>query len=310
MKKDNLSIVDYKLISSILGLNAKRFLENKKMKKTKENELYLIKMKNNVETKYENFTDSISKYVNNKKSLNNENDKINYQEKILSFNNISTQKYNKTYNRYIKRDKQYKFLDKVQKIIKIQSSYCSYSFRKEFYKEIREKLRKKCNYSIIKIQTFIRGKLALKQVKIKMISNLILLNFKKREKLIENSLLSYFYQIKFREYFLTYDLIRKRWESVIKIQSIFRGNQIYKKIQLLIKKMKTLYTITYPFYANEVEIKIHVLMNNIITGKFGELQFSIRTYKFEYNSILKLFILFIEPKDLEHGKYRCQLIIV
>jgi hypothetical protein len=309
VKKDNLSIVDYKLISSILGLNAKRFLENKKMKKTKENELYLIKMKNNVETKYENFTDSISKYVNNKKTLNNENDKINYQEKILSFNNISTQKYNKTYNRYIKRDKQYKFLDKVQKIIKIQSSYCSYSFRKEFYKEIREKLRKKCNYSIIKIQTFIRGKLALKQVKIKMISNLILLNFKKREKLIENSLLSYFYQIKFREYFLTYDLIRKRWESVIKIQSIFRGNQIYKKIQLLIKKMKTLYTITYPFYANEVEIKIHVLMNNIITGKFGELQFSIRTYKFEYNSILKLFILFIEPKDLEPGKYRCQFIV-
>ena len=37
VKKDNLSIVDYKLISSILGLNAKRFLENKKMKKTKKN---------------------------------------------------------------------------------------------------------------------------------------------------------------------------------------------------------------------------------------------------------------------------------
>ena len=59
VKKDNLSIVDYKLISSILGLNAKRFLENKKMKKTKENKLYLIKMKNNIETKYENYTDTI-----------------------------------------------------------------------------------------------------------------------------------------------------------------------------------------------------------------------------------------------------------
>ena len=57
--------------------------------------------------------------------------------------------------------------------------------------------------------------------------------------------------------------------------------------------MKTLYTITYPFYAHEVQIKIHVLMNNIIIGKFGELKFSIRTYKFEYNPILKLFILFI-----------------
>ena len=73
--------------------------------------------------------------------------------------------------------------------------------------------------------------------------------------------------------------------------------------------MKTLYTITYPFYAHEVQIKIHVLMNNIIIGKFGELKFSIRTYKFEYNPILKLFILFIEPKELEEGKYRCQLII-
>ena len=155
VKKDNLSIVDYKLISSILGLNAKRFLENKKMKKTKENELYLIKMKNNVETKYENFTDSISKYVNNKKSLNNENDKINYQEKILSFNNISTQKYNKTYNRYIKRDKQFSFIGKVKKIIKIQSVYRSYSLRKKFFRKMKEKLKKKCISSIIKIQTFI-----------------------------------------------------------------------------------------------------------------------------------------------------------
>ena len=73
--------------------------------------------------------------------------------------------------------------------------------------------------------------------------------------------------------------------------------------------MKTLYTITYPFYAHEVEIKIHVLMNDLIVGKFGELKFSIRTYKFEYNPILKLFILFIEPSELESGKYRCQLIV-
>jgi hypothetical protein len=308
-KKDHLSIVDYKLISSLLGLNTKRSLVNQKMKKTKENELYLIKMKNNIETKYKSFTNIISKYVNNKKKLNIEKDKKNCQEKILSFNNISTQKFNKTYNRYINRDKQYKFLDKVKKIIKIQSTYRSYSFKKEFYKGIKEKLRKKCEDSIIKIQTFIRQKLAIKHIKIKMIQNLIILSFKKKEKLIENSLINFYYQIKFKQSFLTEDLIRRRNESIIKIQSIFRGNQIYKKIQHLIKKMKTLYTITYPFYANEVEIKIHVLMNNIIRGKFGELEFSIRTYKFEYNSILKLFILFIEPKDLEPGKYRCQFIV-
>ena len=77
----------------------------------------------------------------------------------------------------------------------------------------------------------------------------------------------------------------------------------------IIKKMKTLYTMTYPYYAHEVEIKVNVLTNNSIISKFGELKFSIRTYKFEYNSILKMFLLFIEPKELEPGKYRCQLIV-
>ena len=305
---DNLSVVDYKLIKSILGLNAKKFLGNQNVKKTKDNEKYLIKMKNHVELKYVNFTQSITKYVNNKENSIKIKNK-DFSEKILCFNNILTQKFNKTFNRYIKRNKQISFLDKVKKVIKIQSVFRSYFFRTKFYKKIKEKLRKKCISSIIKIQSFIRQKLVLKHTKISMIKNIILRNFQEKENSIENLFRVYYNIITFKDYFLTYDLIRRRYESARKIQSIFRGNKIYKQIQNLIKKMKTLYTITYPFYAHEVQIKIHVLMNNIIIGKFSELKFSIRTYKFEYNPILKLFILFIEPKELEEGKYRCQLII-
>ena len=305
---DNLSVVDYKLIKSILGLNAKKFLGNQNVKKTKDNEKYLIKMKNHVELKYVNFTQSITKYVNNKENSIKIKNK-DFSEKILCFNNILTQKFNKTFNRYIKRNKQISFLDKVKKVIKIQSVFRSYIFRTKFYKKIKEKLRKKCISSIIKIQSFIRQKLVLKHTKISMIKNIILRNFQEKENSIENLFRVYYNIITFKDYFLTYDLIRRRYESARKIQSIFRGNKIYKQIQNLIKKMKTLYTITYPYYAQEVEIKIYVLMNNVIIGKFGELKFTIRTYKFEYNSILKMFLLFIEPKELEAGKYRCQLIV-
>ena len=309
----NYSIVDYKIINKILGFNIKKYLNNEKIKKTKENEEYLNKIKKNIEKKYGTFTKSITKYINNKNLLNyhnqDKNIKSEFKELILSFNKITSQKYNKTYNRYIKQNKQYSFINQVKKSIKIQSVFRSYLFRKKFYKSIIENLNKICLNSIIKIQCFIRQKLALKHAKIKMLNLIVIKNYKDKEKKIESSFISFFYKVKFRESFLTYDLIKRRYDSAKKIQSKFRGYQIYQKIQTLIKKMKTLYTITYPFYAHEVQIKIHVLMNNIIIGKFSELKFSIRTYKFEYNPILKLFILFIEPKELEEGKYRCQLII-
>ena len=302
----NYTVVDYKLINSILGLNIKKYLINEKIKNTKENEEYLNNLKNNVEKKYENFTQSLTKYKN-KQNLNKNNKE--YKEKILSFSKILTQKYNKTFNRYIKQNKRFSFLDKVKKSIKIQSVFRSYTFRIKFFKSMIEKLKNQCIKSIIKIQSFIRQKLSLKHAKIEMINYIILKNYKEKEKKLENVFNTFYNIVKFKDYFLTYDLIKRRYESAKKIQSIFRGNQIYKKVQNIIKKMKTLYTITYPFYAHEVEIKIHVLMNNLIIGKFGELKFSIRTYKFEYNPILKLFILFIEPSELESGKYRCQLIV-
>ena len=302
----NYTVVDYKLINSILGLNIKKYLINEKIKNTKENEEYLNNLKNNVEKKYENFTQSLTKYKN-KQNLNKNNKE--YKEKILSFSKILTQKYNKTFNRYIKQNKRFSFLDKVKKSIKIQSVFRSYIFRIKFFKSMIEKLKNQCIKSIIKIQSFIRQKLSLKHAKIEMINYIILKNYKEKEKKLENVFNTFYNIVKFKDYFLTYDLIKRRYESAKKIQSIFRGNQIYKKVKNIIKKMKTLYTITYPFYAHEVEIKIHVLMNNLIIGKFGELKFSIRTYKFEYNPILKLFILFIEPSELESGKYRCQLIV-
>ena len=302
----NYTVVDYKLINSILGLNIKKYLINEKIKNTKENEEYLNNLKNNVEKKYENFTQSLTKYKN-KQNLNKNNKE--YKEKILSFSKILTQKYNKTFNRYIKQNKRFSFLDKVKKSIKIQSVFRSYIFRIKFFKSMIEKLKNQCIKSIIKIQSFIRQKLSLKHAKIEMINYIILKNYKEKEKKLENVFNTFYNIVKFKDYFLTYDLIKRRYESAKKIQSIFRGNQIYKKVQNIIKKMKTLYTITYPFYAHEVEIRIHVLMNNLIIGKFGELKFSIRTYKFEYNPILKLFILFIEPSELESGKYRCQLIV-
>ena len=59
------------------------------------------------------------------------------------------------------------------------------------------------------------------------------------------------------------------------------------------------------FNKNEklLEIKYKNLLNNLTIRKFDKLKFAIKKYKFEYNQILKIFLLFIELNDLKSGKY-------
>ena len=310
-KYKSYTIVDYKLIRSILGLNMCKYSIYQKDKKTKQNEENLNKINKQINSKDKNISNTITKFMFNKKNSNikKENQNDDYQEKILSFGNITSQKFNKTYNRYIKQNRQFSFLNKVKITIKIQNKFRSYLFRQKFFKEIIEDLKQKCTSSIIKIQCFIRQKQSVKLMKIKMLYHIILLDYKEKEKKIENLLNSYYNIIQFKKIFLINDLLKKRYKAASKIQSNYRGYQIHKTIKNIILKMKTLYTITYPFYAQEVEIKIYVLMNDSLIGKFGELKFSILTYKFEYNPILKFFILFIEKNELKPGKYRCQFIV-
>ena len=311
-KYKSYNIVDYKLINSILGLNKCKYSIYQKDTITKQNEEYLNKINKLNKSNYQNLSNSIIKLIINKKNstLEKENQNDEQQEKILWFGNNFCQKYNKSYNRYIKQNQQISLLNKIKKTIKIQNVFRSYLFRKQFFKEIIEDLKQKCISSIIKIQCFIRQKQSLKLMKIKMLNHKILLDYKEKEKKIENLFKSFYNLIKFKEKFLLKYIIKKRYNAISKIQSNYRGYIIHKKIKNIILKMKTLYTITYPFYAQEVEIKIYVLNNNdIIIGKFEELQFTIQTYKFEYNPILKFFILFIENSELKPGKYRCQLIV-
>ncbi len=310
-KYKSYTIVDYKLIRSILGLNMCKYSIYQKDKKTKQNEENLNKINKQINSKDKKISNTITKFMFNKNNSNikKENQNDDYQEKILSFGNITSQKFNKTYNRYIKQNRQFSFLNKVKITIKIQNKFRSYLFRQKFFKEIIEDLKQKCTSSIIKIQCFIRQKQSVKLMKIKMLYHIILLDYKEKEKKIENLLNSYYNIIQFKKIFLINDLLKKRYKAASKIQSNYRGYQIHKTIKNIILKMKTLYTITYPFYAQEVEIKIYVLMNDSLIGKFGELKFSILTYKFEYNPILKFFILFIEKNELKPGKYRCQFIV-
>ena len=48
------------------------------------------------------------------------------------------------------------------------------------------------------------------------------------------------------------------------------------------------------FNKNEklLEIKYKNLLNNLTIRKFDKLKFAIKKYKFEYNQILKIFLLF------------------
>ena len=202
-KYKSYTIVDYKLIRSILGLNMCKYSIYQKDKKTKQNEENLNKINKQINSKDKNISNTITKFMFNKKNSNikKENQNDDYQEKILSFGNITSQKFNKTYNRYIKQNRQFSFLNKVKITIKIQNKFRSYLFRQKFFKEIIEDLKQKCTSSIIKIQCFIRQKQSVKLMKIKMLYHIILLDYKEKEKKIENLLNSYYNIIQFKKYF-------------------------------------------------------------------------------------------------------------
>ena len=309
-KKINYSNLDFRLLNSIFGISRGIKLYNSKLlllNKNKRNNIYVKKIKKKFENENKEFIKYLYSIFNKRKLLKEKKErKRKIFESILNFKDCN----NKIYNyRYLNQEKRFAFIQKIENIILIQSSFRSYQFRKNFYQKITEALKNKMIKSVIKIQTFIRQKFAIKNVKLSIIENLIENNFKKNKEIITKKFLQYYNVVTFKKIFLLNLLLEKRRKSIIKIQSYIKMRSIYQQIHYILYKMKTNYTITYPFFAHDVKIEIYILMNSLLFGKFGDFKFSIRSYNFDYYHILDMFILFIQPKELEKGKYRCQLIV-
>ena len=223
-------------------------------------------------------------------------------EQLLSFRNINLHNLSNYCNRYFNHKKHCSFLDKITQTTRIQSFWRSFILRKKFFTQIRIALNKKALISVIKIQSFIRKQLTIKHVKTFCVLNAIIKTRMSSEEKI-NSIIERFYNVNsFKSSYLLDELIEYRKKSILKIQSYYRMRLTHKKIDSLIQKIKTHYTLTYPFFAKAVQLKVYILL----TSTF---RFITKTYDFTMDPVLNTFILFINYNDFEPNKYKCQLIV-
>lgn len=307
---NSFSTLDFRLLKTIFGYkkNISRLTYN--IKRNKLDKSYIINVKNYFEAKNKGFALFLKRFIKARKSLKPpKKEKKNFfyeDEQLLSFENVQRNfmPLNQSYlsYRYFNQKKHNNFLNKIHQCIKIQSAWRSYNFRKSFFNLIQLSLNETAMKSIVKIQTFIRGKLATKRIKGFLIFNKIAQERVKNENVIENIIEQYYYVNKFKFDYLLEKLLSFRKKCVCRLQSFYRMKIAKNKISKLLRQIKSNYTLIYPFYCKKVQIKVYIFMNNT-------LRFSVRTYDFEYNAILNTFILFIKYTDFDEGKYRCQLIV-
>ena len=156
-KKINYSNLDFRLLNSIFGISRGIKLYNSKLllfNKNKRNNIYIKKIKKKFEQENKEFIKYLYLIFNKRKLLKEKKErKRKIFESILNFKDCN----NKIYNyRYLNQEKRFAFIQKIENIILIQSSFRSYQFRKNFYQKITEALKNKMIKSVIKIQTFIR----------------------------------------------------------------------------------------------------------------------------------------------------------
>ena len=102
--------------------------------------------------------------------------------------------------------------------------------------------------------------------------------------------------LKFKKYYFIKNTIKERNKYAKYIQETYRNFRFFISFKKLMKEINEKYCIIYPCKGNKIELIIYLEQEQ-------------KKYVFNYNKILKSFILFINPKKLYAGKYKCQFII-
>ena len=301
---NSFSSLDFKLLKTIFGFAKKNQMSLHYRKRNSLDFMYVSMAKSYFEQKNKGFALFLKKFITRRKMLKapKKEKKNKENEQLLSFRNINHHNLNNYCNRYFNHKKHCSFLDKITQTTRIQSCWRSFILRKKFFTQIRIALNRTALISVIKIQSFIRKQLTIKHVKTFCVLNAIIKKRTSSEEKI-NNIIERFYNVNaFKSSYLLDELIEYREKSILKIQSYYRMRLTHKKIDTLLQKIKSHYTLTYPFFAKAVQLKVYILL----TSTF---RFITKTYDFTMDPILNTFILFINYNDFEPNKYKCQLIV-
>ena len=204
--------------------------------------------------------------------------------------------------RYINYDIYNKTIDKSNKAILIQSFLRGFFLKKKINLNMlnKEYLENRNTKLIIFLQKNIRTFLAKLKIRKKIIMNYINQRRKKAINIIINNMRSYNNILKTKKLLFIKNKLEERNKYAKYIQETFRNFKFYNSFKKFMKELNEKYSIIYPSKGNKVELIIYLEENNNLIPK---------KYIFNYNKILKCFVLFINPNKLFSGKYKCQFII-
>ena len=210
--------------------------------------------------------------------------------------------------RFINNELQLSFIDKIISIVKIQSVFRSYMFKKHFTIQVEEEIEKKGIDEIILLQSLIRQYLVGIKIRRNFLRDNIEFERVKCAHKIQNLFKLMYDKNQIGIIALKDNIIKSRENAAKKIQHAFKGYQFYSYFKTLRNQMKETYFITYPFYAKKVELRVF-LPGSSTSINIGLFNNSFKQFPFIYNDFLGMFILSIQPNTFPSGQYRCQFII-
>ena len=154
--------------------------------------------------------------------------------------------------------------------------------------------------AIIKIQKNIKGFLERINIRKRIIIKHI---YQKRESavnLIIKRIRDYINVIKIKKKIFIDYFLEQRKQKAKYIQNSYRNYRFYKSYIKLKKDIDKSYFLYYPYNEKKVEIIIYFDDDN--NNKYIK-------YSFIYNTLLKYYILLIDPCKIFSGKYKCQFVV-
>jgi hypothetical protein len=205
-----------------------------------------------------------------------------------------------TSSRFLIDEQNRKFKNQTRLATLIQKCVRRFLARKKFKEMNKVKIEQKEKRTTSLIQRVTRGFLVLKNIKRDYLIKKILRDRQEAADKITASIKRFYVRNKVTVIDILHKILVQRHFALILLQNAFRRYILSKKVKEILYKEKNNYSLTYPFRANQVMLKIFINDGNDSKEK---------TYEFTYCQIKKMFVLYISPLDIPRGEHRALFIV-
>ena len=240
-----------------------------------------------------------AKLIFNKSSkITTKNDLLKLNKQIISFNQNKKNYRNFYYTRMCNIEFKKINSNITEKIILIQKYIRGYLSKKIVDENINNTIAKNIINNILIIQRSFRKFLLKKKSLDKVIIKIIKNERNNQSNKITDLFSLYHYRNLYKKHLIIKKIVIVRYKSAILIQSQFKSFIIHKKVKEILKKERKSYILTYPFQAENVQIKIY---KKKLTKYY--------IYDYFICPIRKYFITYINKKSFEPGEYYCHILV-